>query len=84
MLGVDEWMAADFVAYCLDVYQQRTAELDGELCRLALMLQPQYKPIAVPDGKTSALVHKVLKASPRSCRPAQVHIALRLGIVTLL
>lgn len=35
------------------------AELDGELCRLALLLQPQYKLIAVPDGNVSPLIHKV-------------------------
>lgn len=36
------------------------AELDGDLCRLALLLQPQYKLIAVPDGNVSPLIHKVL------------------------
>lgn len=68
-----EWMAADFVARCLEVYQQRTAELDGELCRLALLLQPQYKLIAV---LTPSLVQKVLTpAHPvchHPCRPGLV------------
>ena len=73
-------MAADFVAHCLEVYQQRTAELDGELCRLALMLHPQYKLIAVP---TSALVHKVSKpAHPVIQHSAQVHDAYKPGVVS--
>lgn len=51
---------ADFVAHCSEVYHERMAELDGELCRLALLLHPQYKMIASPHGNASPLIHKVL------------------------
>ena len=53
-------MTADFIAHCSEVYRHRTAELDGELCQLALLLQPQYKLIAVPDGNASPLILKVV------------------------
>ena len=53
-------IAADFAAHCSEIYHQRMAELDGELCRLALLLQPQYKLVAVPDGNALPLIHQVL------------------------
>ena len=59
--GSSSWMllSTDVIAHCFAGFNQRTAELDSDLCRLALFLDPRYKDIAVPQANPDKLLDKV-------------------------
>ncbi len=52
-------LSADVIAHCFAGFNQRAAELDSDLCRLALFLDPRYKDIAVPQANPDKLLDKV-------------------------
>ena len=55
------WMllSADVIAHCFAGFNQRAAELDSDLCWLALFLDPRYKDIAVPQANPDKSLDKV-------------------------
>lgn len=52
-------LSADVIAHCFAGFNQRAAELDSDLCRLALFLDPRYKDVAVPQANPDTLLDKV-------------------------
>ncbi len=52
-------LSADVIAHCFAGFNQRAAELDSDLCRLALFLDPRYKDLAVPQANPDKLLDKV-------------------------
>ncbi|KAL0024706.1 hypothetical protein WJX77_010071 [Trebouxia sp. C0004] len=48
----------DVTVHCFAGFNQRAAELDSDLCRLALFLDPRYKDIAVPQANPDTLFDK--------------------------
>ena len=52
-------LTADVIANCLSVFNDRAAELEGDLCRLALLLDPRYKDVAASVTNTDIMLGKV-------------------------
>lgn len=52
-------LSADVIAHCFTDFNQRAAELNSDLCQLALFLDPRYKDIAVPQANPGTLLDKV-------------------------
>ncbi|DBA93026.1 TPA: hypothetical protein ACH3X2_14243 [Trebouxia sp. C0005] len=48
----------DVIAHCFTDFNQRAAELNSDLCQLALFLDPRYKDIAVPQANPGTLLDK--------------------------
>ncbi len=69
-------LPADFIKHCFIVFNEKAAELDNELCRLALFLNPGAKDVAVPAGNIDSLLGKVcILTYCRACLPLYVCIS---------
>ena len=72
---------ADFKSHCFEAYNRRCSEMDNELCRLALFLDPRYKAGAASLGSISPIIVKI--STLLSCLSFHIQNKLYLQLVRL-